>query len=119
MKTIKEILTESNGVLKLAVHNGVFHADDVLCVAMIKNKLKELGFTCAKPEGAFYMWVKSLEEDDSAFVAKAKEFNLLLVPGSAFMCPGYVRIAYCVDKSMIEHSFAAFEKLAESYAEKR
>ena len=45
MKTIKEILTESNGVLKLAVHNGVFHADDVLCVAMIKNKLKELGFS--------------------------------------------------------------------------
>lgn len=45
MKTIKEILTESNGVLKLAVHNGVFHADDVLCVAMIKNKLKELGLS--------------------------------------------------------------------------
>lgn len=86
---------------------------------LLYNKLKELGFTCAKPEGAFYMWVKSLEEDDSAFVAKAKEFNLLLVPGSAFMCSGYVRIAYCVDKSMIEHSFAAFEKLAESYAEKR
>ena len=45
MKTIKEILTKSNGVLKLAVHNGVFHADDVLCVAMIKNKLKELGLS--------------------------------------------------------------------------
>lgn len=45
MKTIKEILTESNDVLKLAVHNGVFHADDVLCVAMIKNKLKELGLS--------------------------------------------------------------------------
>ena len=45
MKTIKEILTESNGVLKLAVHNGIFHADNVLCVAMIKNKLKELGLS--------------------------------------------------------------------------
>ena len=46
---------------------------------------------------------------------KAKKHNLLLVPGSAFMCPGYVRIAYCVDKAMIERSFAAFEKLAEEY----
>ena len=86
---------------------------------LLYESMKDMGFECVKPEGAFYMWVKSLEEDDSAFVAKAKEFNLLLVPGSAFMCPGYVRIAYCVDKSMIEHSFAAFEKLAESYAEKR
>lgn len=82
---------------------------------LLYNKLQELGFECAKPEGAFYMWVKAMEDNDSAFVAKAKEFNLLLVPGSAFMCPGYVRIAYCVDKAMIERSFMAFEKLAESY----
>lgn len=82
---------------------------------LLYNKLVELGFECAKPEGAFYMWVKALEEDDSAFVAKAKEYNLLLVPGSSFMCPGYVRIAYCVDADMIKRSFDAFEKLAESY----
>lgn len=82
---------------------------------LLYDKLVELGFECAKPEGAFYMWVKALEEDDSAFVAKAKEFNLLMVPGSAFMCPGYVRIAYCVDTEMLKRSFAAFEKLAESY----
>lgn len=82
---------------------------------LLYHKLQDLGFECAKPEGAFYMWVKALEEDDSAFVAKAKEFNLLLVPGSAFMCPGYVRIAYCVDKEMIQRSFVAFEKLAQSY----
>lgn len=82
---------------------------------LLYDKLVELGFECAKPEGAFYMWVKALEEDDSAFVAKAKEFNLLMVPGSAFMCPGYVRIAYCVDTEMLKRSFAAFEKLAGSY----
>lgn len=82
---------------------------------LLYDKLSELGFECAKPEGAFYLWVKAKEEDDSAFVAKAKEFNLLLVPGSAFMCPGYVRIAYCVDPEMIKRSFAAFEKLAEVY----
>ncbi|MDD7403670.1 MAG: pyridoxal phosphate-dependent aminotransferase [Butyribacter sp.] len=82
---------------------------------LLYDKLQELGFTCAKPEGAFYMWVKALEEDDNAFVAKAKEFHLLLVPGSAFMCPGYVRIAYCVDTDMLQRSFVAFEKLADSY----
>ena len=82
---------------------------------LLYDKLTELGFECAKPQGAFYMWVKALEENDSAFVAKAKEFNLLLVPGSAFMCPGYVRIAYCVDVEMLKRSFGAFEKLAKSY----
>ncbi|MCD7824931.1 MAG: pyridoxal phosphate-dependent aminotransferase [Clostridiaceae bacterium] len=82
---------------------------------LLYGKLQELGFECAKPQGAFYMWVKALEEDDSAFAAKAKEFNLLLVPGSSFACPGYVRIAYCVDPAMIRRSFGAFEKLAESY----
>lgn len=83
---------------------------------LLYQKLTELGFECAKPEGAFYMWVKAKEADDTAFVAKAKEFQLLLVPGSAFMCPGYVRIAYCVDVEMLKRSFAAFEKLAASYA---
>jgi len=82
---------------------------------LLYHKLQELGFACAKPEGAFYMWVKAMEPDDKAFVNKAKEYNLLLVPGSSFMCPGYVRIAYCVDKEMLERSFAAFEKLAGYY----
>ena len=82
---------------------------------LLYQKLTELGFECAKPEGAFYMWVKAMEPDDSAFANKAKEYNLLLVPGSSFMCPGYVRIAYCVDKGMLERSFAAFEKLAAYY----
>ena len=68
---------------------------------LLYNALTEYGFECAKPEGAFYLWVKA-KEDDKAFVAKGKEFHILMVPGSAFMCPGYVRIAYCVDHAMIE-----------------
>ena len=79
------------------------------------EKLRNYGYECASPDGAFYLFVKSLEPDDSAFVAKAKEFNLLLVPGSSFACPGYVRLAYCVSYEMIERSLPAFEKLAEEY----
>lgn len=82
---------------------------------LLYNKLTELGMECAKPEGAFYLWVKTLEPDDTAFAEKAKKYNLLLVPGSAFMCPGYVRIAYCIDTEMIKRSFASFEKLVEEY----
>lgn len=84
---------------------------------LLYHKLTGLGFECAKPEGAFYMWVKTKEPDDKAFAARAKEFNLLLVPGSSFMCPGYVRIAYCVEKEMLLRSFAAFEKLTAYYKE--
>ena len=54
---------------------------------LLYNKLVSYGFECVKPEGAFYLWVKALEDDDISFVNKAKEFNLLLVPGSSFMCP--------------------------------
>lgn len=82
---------------------------------LLYDALVEYGFTCAKPEGAFYLWVKAMEDDDKAFVERAKEYNILVVPGSAFMCPGYVRIAYCVDKAMIERSLPAFQKLADSY----
>ncbi len=82
---------------------------------MLYDALTEYGYECVKPEGAFYLWVKSLDPDDKAFVAKAKEFNLLMVPGYSYMCPGYVRIAYCVDPSMIQRALPAFQKLAQSY----
>lgn len=82
---------------------------------LLYDKLTSLGFECVKPQGAFYLWVKTPEEDDLRFTGKAKEFNILLVPGSSFMCKGYVRIAYCVDTDMIKRSFTAFEKLAASY----
>lgn len=79
------------------------------------TELTSYGYEMVKPQGAFYLFVKSLEEDDKAFSAKAKEYNLLLVPGSSFGCPGYVRLAYCVDYDMIKRSLPAFKKLADSY----
>lgn len=82
---------------------------------LLVENLRKFGFECASPDGAFYLFVKTLEEDDKAFVARAKEEHLLLVPGSSFACPGYVRIAYCVDYDMIKRSLPAFERLAESY----
>lgn len=82
---------------------------------LLYNHLKSLGFECIKPEGAFYLWVKTPCSNDMEFADKAKEFNLLLVPGSSFMCNGYVRISYCVDTDMIKRSFTAFGKLAAYY----
>lgn len=82
---------------------------------LLYGNLIDMGYECIKPQGAFYMFVKAFEEDDKAFCAKAKEFNLLLVPGSTFGGPGYVRIAYCVDLEMIKRSLPAFKKLAECY----
>ena len=77
--------------------------------------LHECGFTCIKPEGAFYLFVKSPIPDEKEFCATAQKYNLLLVPGSSFACPGYVRIAYCVSYEQIERSMPAFEKLAQEY----
>ena len=105
-------------LLQLAVSKCLDATTDVAAYDANRRLLYEAlvgyGFECAKPEGAFYLWVKA-KEDDAAFVAKAKEFHILMVPGSAFMCPGYVRIAYCVDRAMIERSLPAFEKLADCY----
>lgn len=79
------------------------------------NGLKELGFECIKPEGAFYLFVKSPVEDEKAFCAAAKKHNILIVPGSSFACPGYVRIAYCVSYETIMNSMPGFKALAEEY----
>lgn len=82
---------------------------------LLYNGLRNLGFKCIKPEGAFYLFVKSPVADEKVFCAQAKIYNLLLVPGSSFACPGYVRIAYCVSSEQIERSMPAFEKLAKNY----
>lgn len=84
---------------------------------LLYNSLKEYGYTCVKPDGAFYLFIKALEEDDAAFVAAAKKLNILIVPGSSFACPGYCRIAYCVDYATIERALPAFKKLADQYNE--
>lgn len=77
--------------------------------------LKESGYTCIKPEGAFYLFVKSPVEDEKAFVQAAKKYNILVVPGSSFGCPGYVRIAYCVAYETIVNALPKFALLAEEY----
>lgn len=79
------------------------------------NGLKEIGFTCIKPEGAFYLFVKSPVPDEKEFCAAAKKYNILIVPGSSFGCPGYVRIAYCVSYETIVNSLPKFEQLAREY----
>lgn len=79
------------------------------------NGLKELGFSCIKPEGAFYLFVKSPVEDEKAFCAAAKKYNILIVPGSSFGCPGYVRMAYCVAYETIVNALPKFKELAKEY----
>ncbi len=79
------------------------------------NGLQELGFECIKPEGAFYLFVKSPVEDEKIFCAAAKKYNILIVPGSSFACPGYVRLAYCVSYETIVNSLPKFAELAAEY----
>lgn len=76
--------------------------------------LLELGFECIKPEGAFYMFVKT-PVDDKEFCERAKKDNILIVPGSTFACPGFARIAYCVSYNTITNSLPQFKKLAEEF----
>ena len=82
---------------------------------LLYGALTDLGFSCVKPQGAFYLFPRSLEPDANAFCEKARELDLLLVPGDGFGCPGHVRISYCVQTEMIERSLPAFEKLAALY----
>ena len=77
--------------------------------------LREVGLECIKPQGAFYLFVKSPVPDEKVFVGKAKEYNILLVPGSSFACPGYVRLAYCVSYETIVNSLPAFAELMKNY----
>lgn len=82
---------------------------------LLYNGLKELGFSVVKPDGTFYIFPRSLEPDDIAFCERAKEFDILIVPGTGFGCPGHVRISYCVPTKRIERALYAFKKLADSY----
>ena len=82
---------------------------------LLYDTLTQCGFQVANPNGAFYLFVKSPEPDANAFCEQAKQYELLLVPGDSFGCPGYVRIAYCVTTEQIQRSLPAFRKLAEHY----
>ena len=77
--------------------------------------LTDCGFSCIKPEGAFYLFMKSPIADEKEFCRQAKEFHILLVPGSSFGCGGYVRIAYCVSYETIVNALPKFKELAKKY----
>ena len=77
--------------------------------------LLECGFSCIKPEGAFYLFVKSPVPDEKEFCAAAKKYHILIVPGSSFGCPGYVRMAYCVSYETIVNALPKFKELAKEY----
>ena len=82
---------------------------------LLYNGLTACGFTCLYPDGAFYLFLKAAEEDAAAFCERAKKYELLLVNGTDFGAPGWVRIAYCVQTERIERALPLFKKLAEEY----
>lgn len=82
---------------------------------LLYEGLTKIGYHCFKPDGAFYMFVKALEDDSNAFCEKAKEEDVLIVAADGFGCPGWVRVSYCVDQDMIKRSMPAFERLYNKY----
>ncbi|MBO5220856.1 MAG: pyridoxal phosphate-dependent aminotransferase [Clostridia bacterium] len=85
---------------------------------LLSESLSEMGYSITNPDGAFYLFVKALEEDAAAFCEKAKQFELLLVPSDSFGVKGYVRISYCVSTQQIQAALPAFKALYESYEKK-
>lgn len=102
---------------QLAVARAVREKTDISYYDRNRNELykglTECGFTCQKPEGAFYLFMQVPIDDEKKFVEMAKAHHILIVPGSTFACPGYVRIAYCVAYETIVNSMPGFKKLAE------
>lgn len=82
---------------------------------LLYNGLTKLGYECVRPQGAFYLFVKSLEPDANAFSEKAKQHDVLVVPSDSFGCAGYVRISYCVSEKTIIDSMPAFAEIIREY----
>ena len=78
-----------------------------------------MGYEIAKPQGAFYMFVKTPTPDDKAFAQKAKDYRLIVTPGSGFGCAGYVRLSYCVSYATVEGSLPAFKALMDDFTENK
>lgn len=83
--------------------------------SVLMEGLSNAGFTFVEPQGAFYLWLKSPEDDEKAFVAKAKEKQILIVPGSSFGKSGWTRLAYCVSHETVKNSLPGFAELAKEY----
>ena len=115
------VLTHVNApsLWQLAVARCAGRPSDISAYAkngqLLYQGLIDAGFTCVKPQGAFYLFPKALEEDDYAFCERAKKYDLLLVPGADFGCPGYFRVSYCIKTETIEKSLPVFKKLAADY----
>lgn len=86
---------------------------------LLYKGLTELGYECARPQGAFYLFVKAPEPDAGAFSEHAKKHDVLVVPGDSFGCGGYVRISYCVSEKTIRDAMPAFARIMEEYQEER
>lgn len=82
---------------------------------ILYNALTAYGYQCVEPSGTFYMFPKCLEENAVAFCEKAKEMDLLLVPGDSFGCSGHFRIAYCIATEKVKRALPLFEELAKQY----
>ena len=82
---------------------------------ILTEGLTALGYEYVEPDGAFYLWVRALEEDAAAFSERAKDFELLIVPSDSFGVGGWVRLSYCIARDTIERSMPAFAALKQSY----
>lgn len=107
-----------SSIIQLAVAQVPYETSDLSVYETNMNILYEelirLGFTCVKPGGTFYIFPKALEEDAKVFCQKAKKYDLILVPGDSFGCPGYFRMAYCIDTEKVERSLPALRKFVET-----
>ena len=107
-----------SSIVQLAVAEVLYETSDLSVyetnMNLLYKELTDLGFTCVKPGGTFYIFPKALEEDAKIFCQKAKNYDLILVPGDSFGCPGYFRMAYCIDTEKVERSLAALRKFVEA-----
>lgn len=104
-------------LIQLAVAENLSLTSDLAVYETNKNilyqELKALGFTCVEPGGTFYIFPKALEEDAKLFCEKGRNYDLVMVPGDGFGCPGYFRMAYCIDTEKVKRSLAALRRFVE------
>lgn len=107
-----------SSIIQLAVAEVIDKTSDLSVyetnMNLIYNELMDLGFTCVKPGGTFYIFPKALEEDAVKFCQKATKYDLILVPSDSFGCPGYFRMAYCIDTEKVKRSLAALRRFVEN-----
>lgn len=108
-----------SSLMQLALPSILYKTSDLSVyetnMNILYDALTDMGFECVRPGGTFYMFPKALEEDAKAFCNKALKYDLLLVPGDGFECPGYFRMAYCIPTEKVERSLEAFKKLVKEY----